>query len=137
MKEKILIVGACGQLGVELTLALRQLYGKDNVIAADRSTEHPVLTVTRPFIPLDVLNRDILQHTIKRTGATQVYLLAAMLSATGEKDPAAAWQLNMGSLLNVLEIAKEEKLKKLFWPSSIAVFGASAPKENCSQATIT
>jgi len=136
MKEKILVIGACGQIGVELTLALRQLYGEENVIASDMKAEHPMLTGSGPFLQLDVLNRDLLQRKVRRLGITQIYLLAAMLSATGEKDPALAWTLNTESLLNVLEIAKEQKIKKVFWPSSIAVFGPSAPKEDCPQHTI-
>jgi nucleoside-diphosphate-sugar epimerase len=135
-KNKILVIGACGQIGVELTIALRQLHGAENVIAADKRKEHPMLTGIGPFIPLDVLNREVLQHTVRKLGVTQIYLLAAMLPATGEKDPAMAWKLNTESLLNVLEIAKEEKIKNVFWPSSIAVFGPSAPKENCPQHAI-
>jgi nucleoside-diphosphate-sugar epimerase len=135
-KEKILVIGACGQLGVELTLALRQLHGADSVIASDMKAEHPMLKGAGAFIPMNVLNREVLQHTVRKLNITQVYLLAAVLSATGEKDPLAAWELNTESLLNVLEIAREEKIKNVFWPSSIAVFGPSAPKDNCPQHTI-
>jgi nucleoside-diphosphate-sugar epimerase len=134
--RKILVIGACGQIGVELTLALRQLHGAENVVATDLKSEHPLLKGTGPYISINVLKKEMLRDTVRYFGIGQVYLLAAMLSATGEKEPALAWKLNMESLLNVLEIAREEKIKNVFWPSSIAVFGPSAPKENCPQATI-
>jgi nucleoside-diphosphate-sugar epimerase len=122
-KEKILVIGASGQIGVELTLALRKLYGNANVIASDLREENPLLTGTGPYVSLDVMNKEMLHAEVIRQGITQIYLLAAILSATGEKNPALAWHLNMQSLLTVLDIAKEEKLSKIYWPSSIAVFG--------------
>lgn len=135
-KEKILVIGASGQIGVELTLALRNLYGNSNVIASDLREENPLLHGTGPYVALDVMNKEMLHVQVIRQNVTQIYLLAAMLSATGEKNPALAWHLNMQSLLNVLDIAREEKLHKVYWPSSIAVFGPTSPKQNCPQQTI-
>ncbi|NDF99138.1 MAG: NAD-dependent epimerase/dehydratase family protein, partial [Chitinophagia bacterium] len=98
--------------------------------------QNPLLTGTGPYLSLDVMNKEMLHAQIIRQNITQVYLLAAMLSATGEKNPSLAWHLNMQGLLNVLDIAREEKLSKVFWPSSIAVFGPSSPRMNCPQQTI-
>lgn len=135
-KEKILVIGASGQIGVELTLALRKIYGNSNVIASDLREENPLLSGTGPYVSMDVMNKEMLHVQVIRQGITQIYLLAAILSATGEKNPSLAWNLNMQSLLNVLDIAKEEKLTKVYWPSSIAVFGPTSPKQNCPQKTI-
>jgi nucleoside-diphosphate-sugar epimerase len=135
-KEKILVIGASGQIGVELTLALRKIYGGTNVIASDLREENDLLKGTGPYVSLDVMNKEMLHVQVIRQGITQIYLLAAILSATGEKNPPLAWNLNMQSLLHVLDIAKEEKLTKVFWPSSIAVFGPTSPKLNCPQQTI-
>lgn len=135
-KEKILVIGASGQIGVELTLALRKIYGNANVVASDLREENELLKGTGPYVSLDVMNNEMLHVQVIRQGITQVYLLAAILSATGEKNPGLAWNLNMQSLLNVLNIAREEKLHKIFWPSSIAVFGPTSPKKNCPQQTI-
>jgi nucleoside-diphosphate-sugar epimerase len=136
LKEKILVIGASGQIGVELTLALRKIYGNANVIASDLREENDLLKGTGPYVSLDVMNREMLHVQVIRQGITQVYLLAAILSATGEKNPSLAWNLNMGALLNVLEIARDEKLSKVYWPSSIAVFGPTSPKKDCPQQTI-
>ena len=135
-KEKILVIGACGQIGVELTLELRKIYGGANVIASDLREENELIKGTGPYVSLDVMNKEMLHVQVIRQGITQIYLLAAILSATGEKNPNLAWNLNMQSLLNVLDIAKEEKLTRVFWPSSIAVFGPTSPKKNCPQQTI-
>lgn len=135
-KEKILVIGASGQIGVELTLALRKIYGNNNVIASDLREENPLLKGTGPYVSMDVMNKEMLHVQVIRQGITQVYLLAAILSATGEKNPNLAWHLNMQGLLNVLDIAREEKLSKVYWPSSIAVFGPTSPKINCPQQTI-
>ncbi|HYF33610.1 MAG TPA: NAD-dependent epimerase/dehydratase family protein [Chitinophagaceae bacterium] len=135
-KEKILIIGASGQIGVELTLALRKLYGNNNVIASDLREENDLLKGTGPYVSLDVMNKEMLHVQVIRQNITQIYLLAAILSATGEKNPGLAWHLNMQSLLNVLDIAREEKLRKVYWPSSIAVFGPTSPKQACPQQTI-
>lgn len=135
-QEKILVIGASGQIGVELTLALRKIYGANNVIASDLREQNELLIGNGPFVSLDVMNKEMLHVQVIRQNVTQIYLLAAILSATGEKNPHLAWNLNMQSLLNVLDIAKEEKLHKVYWPSSIAVFGPTSPKQNCPQQTI-
>jgi len=135
-KDKILVIGACGQIGVELTLALRKQYGNNNVIASDLREENPLLKGTGPYVSMDVMNKEMLHVQVIRQNITQIYLLAAILSATGEKNPNLAWHLNMQGLLNVLDIAREEKLHKVYWPSSIAVFGPTSPKQLCPQQTI-
>lgn len=135
-KEKILVIGASGQIGVELTLALRSIYGGANVVASDLREENELLKGTGPYVSIDVMNKEMLHVQVIRQNITQVYLLAAILSATGEKNPNLAWNLNMQGLLNVLDIAREEKLKKVYWPSSIAVFGPTSPKKNCPQQTV-
>ena len=136
VKEKILVIGASGQIGVELTLALRKIYGNANVVASDLREQNPLLVGTGPYVSLDVMNKEMLHVQVIRQGITQIYQLAAILSATGEKNPNLAWHLNMQGLLNVLDIAREEKLHKVYWPSSIAVFGPTSPKKNCPQQTI-
>jgi nucleoside-diphosphate-sugar epimerase len=136
IREKILVIGASGQIGVELTLALRKIYGNANVVASDLREENDLLKGTGPYVSMDVMNKEMLHVQVIRQNITQIYLLAAILSATGEKNPNLAWSLNMQSLLNVLDIAKEEKLHKVYWPSSIAVFGPTSPKKDCPQQTI-
>src|ERR1700704_5284384 len=136
MKDKILVIGASGQIGVELTLELRRIYGIANVVASDLREENSLLKGTGPYVSLDVMNKEMLHVQVIRQNVTQIYLLAAILSATGEKNPGLAWNLNMQGLLNVLDIAREEKLQKVYWPSSIAVFGPTSPKQNCPQQTI-
>lgn len=136
VKDKILVIGASGQIGVELTLALRKIYGNANVIASDLREQNPLLEGTGPYVSLDVMNKEMLHVQVIRQNITQIYLLAAILSATGEKNPNLAWNLNMTGLLNVLDIAREEKIRKIYWPSSIAVFGPTSPKQNCPQQTI-
>lgn len=135
-KDKILIIGACGQIGVELTLELRKMYGDQNVIATDIREEHELLSGTGPFTTLDALDATAITSLIQKEKITQVYLLAAMLSATGEQNPPKAWDVNMRSLLQLLEIGKQEQLGKIYWPSSIAVFGQTTPKEETPQKTI-
>ena len=136
VKEKILVIGASGQIGVELTLALRKMYGEANVLASDLREQNELLRGTGPYVSMDVMNKEMLHVQVIRQGVTQIYHLAAILSATGEKNPHLAWNLNMQGLLNVLDIAKEEKLHKVYWPSSIAVFGPTSPKQKCPQQTI-
>ena len=136
VKEKVLVIGASGQIGVELTLALRRIYGNANVVASDLREENELLKGSGPYVSLDVMNKEMLHVQVIRQNITQIYLLAAILSATGEKNPNLAWHLNMQGLLNVLDIAREEKLHKVYWPSSIAVFGPTSPRENCPQRTI-
>jgi len=128
-----LVIGASGQIGTELTLALRQQFGGDRVVAADLKREADLLKGTGPFLPLDIMDKEILRVQVRRHDIKTIYLLVAMLSASGEKNPMLAWQLNMQSLLHTLEVAREEAVEKVFWPSSIAVFGKDAPKENCPQ----
>ena len=136
IKEKVLVIGASGQIGVELTLALRKIYGNANVVASDLREENDLLKGTGPYVSMDVMNKEMLHVQVIRQNITQIYLLAAILSATGEKNPSLAWSINMQSLLNVLDIAKEEKMHKVYWPSSIAVFGPTSPKIMCPQQTV-
>jgi len=134
-KKKILIMGACGQIGVELTLALRKIHGNENVIASDIREEHSLLVGTGPFAVLNAMDAIGTETLVKREGITDIYLLVALLSATGEKDPKLAWELNMESLRNILALGVKENLK-IFWPSSIAVFGPTTPRKNTPQKTI-
>jgi nucleoside-diphosphate-sugar epimerase len=134
-KEKILVTGAGGQLGSELTQGLWGLYGKENVIATDIKEPQGILT-TGNFEILDVLQQKQLSTLIQKNSITQVYHLAAVLSATGEKNPRLAWQLNMDGLIQVLDAAAEFKVEKVYWPSSIAVFGPTTPKIKTPQDTI-
>jgi nucleoside-diphosphate-sugar epimerase len=133
--DKILILGSCGQIGVELTLALRTQYGNDAVIATDIKEEHSLLKGTGPFYQVDVMDINAVLALVKKEQITQIYLLAALLSATGEKMPLKAWDINMTSLLQVLEMSVQEKIAKVYWPSSIAVFGSTTPKQ-ATQKTI-
>ncbi|WP_144604852.1 NAD-dependent epimerase/dehydratase family protein [Algoriphagus algorifonticola] len=131
--EKILIIGAAGQLGSELTKALADRVGGEHVIATDlRDSARDSFDYCR-FEVLDVLNKEALSDLVKEENVSQIYHLAAVLSATGEKNPHFAWHLNMESLLSVLELGKETKLDKIYWPSSIAVFGPNTPKLNTPQ----
>ena len=134
-RQRILVIGACGQIGVELTLALRQIHGGNDVIASDLRDEHGLLRGTGPYVGLDVMNKEMLHVLVIRHNITQIYLLAAILSATGEKSPGLAWHINMQSLIHVLEIAKEEGLHRVYWPSSIAVFGPNSPRQSTPQHT--
>jgi nucleoside-diphosphate-sugar epimerase len=134
--DKILILGSCGQIGVELTLALRTQYGNDAVIATDIKEEHSLLKGTGPFYQVDVMDINAVLALVKKEQITQIYLLAALLSATGEKMPLKAWDINMTSLLQVLEMSVQEKITKVYWPSSIAVFGSTTPKQATPQKTI-
>jgi len=136
MSKRILIIGACGQIGTELTLKLREINGNDAVIASDIREGNKELMNSGPFEVVNAMDYDSILKIIDNFEITDVYLMAAMLSATGEKFPTKAWELNMTSLFNVLNLAKEGKIKKLFWPSSIAVFGPTTPKENTPQETI-
>lgn len=131
--DKILVIGSSGQIGSELTEKLQEIYGPDRVVASD---------VKKPFNfngiyeDLDVLDEKKLADLVKRHSVTEVYLLAALLSATAEKNPQYAWKLNMNSLFHVLDLAKEGIIKKIYWPSSIAVFGPTTPKTNVPQFTV-
>lgn len=136
MAETILILGACGQIGTELTQSLRGIHGGENVIASDIRYGDEVFVNEGPFEIIDATDRETIVKVIKKHKVTQVYLMAAMLSATAEKYPLKAWDLNMNSLLIVLELAKEKLIKRVYWPSSIAVFGPASPKINTPQETV-
>ncbi|WP_026776233.1 NAD-dependent epimerase/dehydratase family protein [Polaribacter sp. Hel_I_88] len=136
MKTVILVLGASGQIGTELTEKLRQLYGNNNIIASDIREGSLELMTSGPFEKIDATDKEAILQVIQKYGVTQVYLLAAMLSATAEKMPQKAWNLNMNSLLAVLDLAKEKHIEKIYWPSSIAVFGPTTPKENTPQKTV-
>ena len=132
--EKILIIGSSGQIGTELVHNLRNIYGIENVIASDiKLTDQ---AKEGPFDILDVMDAEGLLTVVKRHKVTQIYLLAALLSATAEKMPKFGWDLNMIGLFNVLDLAKEKHIQKVYWPSSIAVFGPNTPKEHTPQYTI-
>lgn len=132
MDKKVLIIGASGQIGVDLVGSLQKKLGVENVIASD-IREGDAFSNDTKFEILDALDKNAIEHVVKKHGVAEVYLLAAMLSATGEKYPLKAWDLNMQSLLNVLELGKEKMIEKIFWPSSIAVFGPGSPKFNTPQ----
>ena len=133
-QKKILVIGSSGQIGTELVEGLRARFGNENVVASD--IKEPQVKMDGPFAMVDAMDRRGIERIIERHGITDVYLLAALLSATAEKDPAFAWKLNMESLFIVLELAREGKLQKVYWPSSIAVFGPTTPKDNTPQHTI-
>jgi nucleoside-diphosphate-sugar epimerase len=135
-QEKILILGAGGQIGVELAQALRSIYGESNVIASDIRDAHPLLADRGPYEKLNAMDAVATLDIIRKYGVTQIYLLAALLSATGEKDPKRAWEINMQSLLQMLDLGVQEKLNKIYWPSSIAVFGRTTPADGTPQKTI-
>ena len=127
MKEKILVIGACGQIGKELVEELCRIYGNENIIASD--IKHDAQSPCQ-YEQLSVLDAHAIANIIKKYNVKEVYLLAALLSATAEKYPEQGWKLNMEGLLNVLELMREKLISKLFWPSSIAVFGPNTPKIN-------
>jgi nucleoside-diphosphate-sugar epimerase len=132
----ILIIGACGQIGTELTKKLRELYGVEKVIASDVRKGDPEFVSSGPFEVVNALDYNQVESVIEKYKVDEVYLMAALLSATAEKNPAFAWDLNMNSLFHVLNIAKAGKINKIFWPSSIAVFGPTTPKQNTPQYTV-
>lgn len=132
--EKILIIGAGGQIGLELTQNLSAIYGAENVIPSDLKDAGAFKH--NHFEVLDALDKNSLFELVKKHGITQVYHLAALLSATGEQNPMFAWKLNMESLFHVLDLAKEKHIKQIYWPSSIAVFGPTTPRLNTPQYTV-
>ncbi len=134
---KTIIIGACGQIGTELVLELRKRKGVNAVIAADVKDEVPEILASGPYAKMDILDREAVRAYIMNEGITEVYLLAALLSATAEKHPDFAWRLNMEGLFTILDLAKEGVVKKIFWPSSIAVFGPTTPRDKTPQFTIT
>jgi len=133
----ILVTGACGQIGTELTSLLREKYGSDAVFAADIQAPVAPLKEKEYGLELDIRDKDMLQRIVRSFHITQIYHLAAVLSASGEQDPQRTWAINMQGLLNVLEVAREEQVSKVFWPSSIAVFGANNFRAACPQHTVT
>ncbi|BFP40756.1 NAD-dependent epimerase/dehydratase family protein [Flavobacteriaceae bacterium GF1] len=136
MDKSILILGACGQIGTELTMVLRQKYGNDVVVASDIREGSGPLMESGPFELLDATNYEAIEDVVMHYEIQEVYLMAAMLSATAEKFPMRAWNLNMNSLFNILNLGKDKKIDKIFWPSSIAVFGPNTPKEHTPQHTL-
>ncbi len=135
--ERILIIGAAGQIGSELTLELRKIYGNGNVYATDVKDAPADIKESGPFQMLDVMDDKHLIHFVIRNRITQIYHLAAVLSGNAEKLPTQAWHINMDSLMNILEVAKlVEDVKKIFWPSSVAVFGSSTPRHQTPQLTV-
>ncbi len=137
MTSKILIIGACGQIGSELTLKLRAQNGNDNVIASDIGKSNMEVVNSGVFEIIDAQNKDQIKNCIQKYNIDTVYLMAAILSATGEQFPQKTWDLNINSLFNVLDLAKAGHLKKIFWPSSIGVFGSTTPKIYTPQHTVT
>lgn len=136
MNTTILVLGASGQIGTELTQKLREVYGETNVIASDIREGNAEMMASGPFEIIDATCKETILSVVQKYNVNQVYLLAAMLSATAEKFPQKAWDLNMSSLLAVLDLAKEKHIQQVYWPSSIAVFGSSTPKNNTPQQTI-
>ena len=136
MKERILIIGSSGQIGTELVIELRNIHGNDNVIASDIRPSSIEVMESGPFEKLDIMDEKLLRNIVKKYKITQVYLLAALLSANAEKNIELGWSLNMRSHSHVLDLAKDGLIKKVFWPSSIAVFGPTTPMENTPQYTV-
>ena len=130
-RDKVLVIGSSGQLGTELVQSLREIYGTENVLATDiRKPEN----VAEPFQVLDILDKDGFKNIIQSFKPNHIYHLAALLSATAEQNPKLGWSLNMDGLFNVLDAAKEQDfIKKVYWPSSIAVFGPNTPRQNTPQ----
>lgn len=133
---KTIIIGACGQIGTEFVLELRKKHGNENVFAADLKDVCPSVLENGPYQKMDILDREAVREFILNNEIKVVYLLAALLSATAEKNPDFAWKLNMEGLFTILDLAKEKHIDKIFWPSSIAVFGPTTPKENTPQYTV-
>ena len=135
-KDTILVVGASGQIGTELVIQLRSIYGNSSVIASDLKSATKEVMESGPFEQLDIMDESRLHEVMEKHKVTQIYLLAALLSATAEKNIELGWALNMRSLSHVLDLARYGKIKKIYWPSSIAVFGPSTPKINTGQYTV-
>jgi nucleoside-diphosphate-sugar epimerase len=133
--KRILVIGSSGQIGTELVEGLRARFGMESVVAGD--IKEPQVKQDGPFVMVNAMDRHGIERILDKYGITEVYLLAALLSATAEKDPAFAWKLNMESLLIILELAREGRLEKVYWPSSIAAFGPTTPKDGTPQHTIT
>jgi len=135
--KRILVTGACGQIGSELTMALRERYGGENVVATGRKTApSPALRDSGPFEFIDVARRETLEAVVDKYKIDTIYHMAAILSATGEQNPQLAWDVNINGLYNVLEVARERNMVRVFCPSSIAAFGPETPRENTPQETV-
>ncbi len=134
--SRILVIGAAGQIGTELIEQLSIQYGKDRIVGADLNPPDALPDI-RDYVKLDVLDKEALAQLVDQHEIKIIYNLAAVLSATAERIPEKAWNINMGGLFNVLELAREKELERIFWPSSIAVFGNSTPKADTPQQTIT
>ena len=135
--KKILVIGSVGQIGSELTLELRKIYGAENVIAGGRKTKpSEKLLNSGPFVVIDAIDKEALIEVVKKYGVDCIINMAAILSATGEADPMHAWNVNMNGLINILEVAREYKMSQVLCPSSIAVFGPETPRVNTPQETI-
>lgn len=135
-KDKILVIGSAGQIGIELVLTLREKYGVHQVIASDIREPLDDAVMEGPFEFLNAMDKERMLEVIQKHKVTVVYHLAALLSATAEQKPELGWDLNMTSLFHVLNLAKEGHIAKIFWPSSIAVFGPTTPSENTPQTTV-
>ena len=135
-KDTILLIGASGQIGTDLTMSLRAIYGASHVVASDIKSASREVMESGPFEQLDIMDPVRLNEIVLKYKVTQVYLLAALLSATAEKNIELGWALNMRSLSHVLDLARHGKVKKVYWPSSIAVFGPTTPSVNTPQHTI-
>ena len=136
MKDTILVIGSSGQIGTELVMKLREMYGNNHVVASDIRASSEEVMQSGTFEELDIMNEAHLHEIVKKYNVTQVYLLAALLSATAEKNIELGWSLNMRSLSHVLDLGREKVIKKIYWPSSIAVFGPSTPQLMTPQYTI-
>jgi len=135
--KRILITGACGQIGSELTLALRERYGGENVVATGHRTQpSAALRDSGPFEFIDVTRRETVEAVVEKYGIDTIYHMAAILSATGEQKPHLAWDVNINGLYNILEIAREREMARVFCPSSIAAFGPETPRDNTPQETV-
>ena len=134
--KKVLVIGASGQIGTDLTMELRRRLGNEQVVAADLREAAPIVMQSGTFTKLDVLDKKALEDIVDKYKITEIYHLAAILSGNAEKAPKRSWDINMEGLFNVLDVVKDKKLDKIFWPSSIAVFGPSTPRENTPQDTV-
>jgi nucleoside-diphosphate-sugar epimerase len=134
--KKILVIGASGQIGTDLTMELRKRFGNENVIASDIKTPSDMVLNSGPFTEVNVLDKENLEKVVDLYKITEIYHLAAILSGNAEKAPRKSWDINMEGLFNVLDIVKDKKLDKIFWPSSIAVFGPSTPRIKTPQDTV-
>lgn len=134
--KKVLVIGASGQIGTELIVGLRSRFGNESIIASDLQDQPKEALKNGPYEKLDIMDDQALRAIVKKHEVTEIYLLAALLSATAEKNPDFAWKLNMEGLFHVLNLAKEGIIKKIFWPSSIAVFGPTTPSDQTPQFTI-